>query len=177
MIQNYLSRKYAKGLFDFIQEKNYEPLDIYDQLLFISKIIDWQILSVIKHPGISFLEKKNLLENLFGENVYKELKEFMFILICKKRIQLFNEIVEIFKNILEEFSGILKVEVSSSYELSKEQKKILENKISSFKSKKIIADYEINYDLIAGLVIKIGDQIYDNSLKTQLEKLQQRFWK
>jgi F-type H+-transporting ATPase subunit delta len=67
----------------------------------------------------------------------------------------------------------VQAEVTSSFELDKEQKNIVELAISEATGvKKIILSIKVDETLIGGLIVKIGSKMIDNSIKTKLNRLE-----
>ena len=73
---------------------------------------------------------------------------------------------------IKEEKGIGVAYISSAIELTKEQKNRIEQKLlETTKYQTIEGVYQVDKDLIGGLVIRISDTVVDSSLKTQIAKL------
>ncbi len=94
---------------------------------------------------------------------------FLKILVDKNRFSLFNDILSAYRETLDDINNISKVRVTSAVEMTKEAQDKLKSKLEEKLKKKVVFDMDINPDIIAGLVIKIGDNVVDMSLKHKLE--------
>lgn len=105
-----------------------------------------------------------------------EVANFIKVLIKSKSLKLADRIIGEFDKYSNLQNGILEVTVISAKKLSAGAEKELADQIK--KEKKASKVEIINLEdpsLIGGLVIKIGDEILDGSLKTRLELLKQKF--
>ena len=82
-----------------------------------------------------------------------------------------SEIADEFEKSLEEIMNIVRVDITSAIDLSDERKIDIRNRIAEKLQKDIKAEWNVDSDIIAGLVFNINDTIVDNSIKNRLEKL------
>ena len=97
--------------------------------------------------------------------------QFIKILTEKNRL---NEIEQIKFSYIEKvnnFNNIQKVEIISAIELTNETKTKITNKLSEKLNKTIIPTWNINKEIISGLVFKIDDDIIDTSLLNKIESI------
>ncbi|MFH0807341.1 MAG: F0F1 ATP synthase subunit delta, partial [Elusimicrobiota bacterium] len=59
------------------------------------------------------------------------------------------------------------------WELSGKEKTEIEDKLKKSAGKKVAVQYSLNKKLIGGLIVKIDDEIIDNSLKAKLNSLKE----
>src|SRR5690606_15176880 len=103
--------------------------------------------------------------------------KFINFVLQKGRESLLQSIAAKFLEFKDELTGVLRAVVKSAFELSDEQKLDLRNKFESMLRKKIYFKYEINSELIGGVVVKINDTIFDGSVSHQLSRLRNHFVK
>ena len=96
---------------------------------------------------------------------------FLFALNLRKRINIITEIAIEFKKELEAFKNIVRVDVTSAIDIADEKRDEIKAKISEKLQKNIIIDWEVDSDIIAGLIFKIDEAIIDNSVRHKLEDL------
>jgi len=76
--------------------------------------------------------------------------------------------------VLRQRQGVAEAEISSAVELSAAQKKELAATLSRLTGKKIEPTYSLNPALLGGAVVRIGDTIYDGSLRSRLNEMRAR---
>jgi F-type H+-transporting ATPase subunit delta len=84
------------------------------------------------------------------------------------------EIVASFELVLRQREGVAEAEVSSAVALNEGQKTALVNTLERLSGKKIQAKYSLEPGLLGGAVVRIGDTIYDGSVRNRLNQLRAR---
>ena len=129
--------------------------------------------SFLLNPIISVSDKKEVLEKVFCD-YSQNLKNSLFVLVEKNRFSYFESIVEEFKHLLDEKNNVKQVEIISAVELLDDEKNNLIDKLNRKLNCSVRASYSIDESILAGLVIKIGDKVIDNSLKTKFAGLKRQ---
>ena len=75
---------------------------------------------------------------------------------------------------MNERRGIIQAEISTAFEVDHEIKSRLEEKLSRLTGKEVSLKFNISSGLIGGVVTRIGDTIYDGSIRQQLELIRAR---
>ena len=107
-------------------------------------------------------------------NFSKNLKNFFFLLIEKRRIFFVTKIIESFLKLCMKKRGELKASLISSKDLSETELDNISQELSSLMGSTIKFDYKIDKELIGGLKLQLGSFMIDTSIKNKLKKLEQR---
>ena len=129
------------------------------------------LVQVMENPAIDDKTKYEIIDSVFSGQINNKIINFLKVLIDKKRFNELDNIIKAYSDELDKINNIKRVEVVSAVELTDEQIKKLTEKLQNKLQKNIIISREINKDIIGGLVIKIDDDVIDNSLKNKLESL------
>lgn len=129
------------------------------------------LVDVMENPAISINVKDEILYNVFSNQINEKLINFLKVLIDKKRFYELNEIIEAYSDKVDEIYNIKRVEVVSAVDVSDDKKQKLVEKLQNKLQKTVIANWHTDKSIIGGLVIKIDDDVIDNSLKNKLENL------
>ena len=99
---------------------------------------------------------------------------FAKLLAKNNRLKMAPAIIEKFGNIWNRENGILEADVESAYPLNDEiSGKITKEIKEKYGAKEVILNNKINKDIKGGIIIKIGDEVTDSSVKKQLKMLKQ----
>jgi F-type H+-transporting ATPase subunit delta len=101
--------------------------------------------------------------------------DFIEFVISKQRESLLQSIGNRFLELRDEYLGIANVEVSAASEFTNEQKNVLQNRLEKILNKKVRLNFKIDLELVGGFIAKVGDTLYDASIKHQLELLKKQF--
>lgn len=170
-----LSKRYAKSLFAISKESNSQE-KIFDQLRTISFALEKkEVKEFINNPNVSLSAKKQAINKIFSNTSFApELSSFFNLLLDRKRMSLLPEIVKVFEAIVDENNGVTRGFVTSAKPLSKESLALLESKITQVLKKKIVLSASEDPSMIAGVIARVGGWTFDDSLDTQLKKLNEK---
>ena len=94
----------------------------------------------------------------------------MNVMSRKGRIGELPSVLDYFDQKAKEYNKIGVVEVTTPIPLTDAQKEQVENKILEVTEYETLEmDYQLKKELLGGMVIRIGDHVLDNSIKTKLD--------
>lgn len=117
--------------------------------------------------------KQHILGTLFEGKVQDITLNFLYLLASRRRARYLPEILESCRNILDEWDGVVNADVASAVPLSDGQEGDLKNELEAYTGKRVRMKAAVNPDLIGGFVVRVGDQVFDSSLATQLQRIRQ----
>ncbi len=123
----------------------------------------------LSNPGIPFAKKKELVEKCADVPVIQRL---VLHLVLKNRLGILSEITRRAQELLDEEEGVARAVVRSASPLSLEQKQELSESLKDWMGQTVLIEETPDPQLLAGMVIRVGDTILDNSLKNQLKILE-----
>ena len=170
---NLIAKKYAQALVDLTKDGRIQNDKILQDVNTISEILktSQDLDSVLKNPVVSEEDKKETIEKVFSSEIAGLMVNFLKVLVDQNRIQAFDEIVECFKDDLDKINNVSRISVTSAVTVNDDAKNRLKSKLEEKLHKAVTLDWQIDSSIIAGLVIKMGDNIIDTSLKHKLEDL------
>lgn len=123
-------------------------------------------------PVIKIDDKKAVLRRITGEGLHQYMVNFLQLLIDKKRTAFLTGILEQFLALVRDRTSTVLAEVSSVTELSNEQREQVKNKVKAMtNANDVEIETTLDPDLIGGVVIKVGSQVLDASLRGQLRRI------
>ncbi|MBD5463744.1 MAG: F0F1 ATP synthase subunit delta [Lachnospiraceae bacterium] len=133
---------------------------------------------LMNHPKVLKEEKLKVLEEVFENRISKELLGFLYLVVSKDRYGEIDAILDYFIDEVKALKGIGIAYVTTAFHLSEAKKKEIEGKLLTTTSfKKMEMHYQVDEDLIGGMVIRIGDRVVDSSVKSKLFELQRELLK
>lgn len=169
-----VSKRWAKALMELAYEdENISKEDILDDLREISDTINSseELSNVINNPSVSTEEKQIVLCKLFQNSILPIVYNFLFALNLKKRVNIISEIADEFQKELERIKNIAHIGVTSAIDLADERKNTIKQKLAEKLNKEVIVDWNVDSEIIAGLILNIDETIVDNSIKHKLDDL------
>ena len=127
------------------------------------------------NPAIAHTNKEKVLESLIGKTKpSKTTANFLRVLLRNGRLTNLADINQSFAKVLEERAGFVSGKIVSARPLSDKEKKELQSNVEKMTGKKVSLDFDIDQNIIGGVVTTIGSTVYDGSIKTKLENLKQQ---
>ena len=102
-----------------------------------------------------------------------EVKNFLLLLIEKRRIFFIKKISESFLRLCSKKRGEIKASLVSSKELSQIELEKISQDLSKSMDSSIKFDYKVDEKLIGGLKLQLGSFMIDTSIKNKLKKYEQ----
>ncbi len=170
------SERYSRALFEVANEsedlKKIEK-DIKSFQLLLND--SFELNNFIHNPTQSISNQKVVI-NLLSEklNFSKNLKNFFFLLIEKRRIFFVTKIIDSFLKLCSKKRGEVKASLISSKDLSDSELEDISKDLSTSMGSIIKFDYKVDKDLIGGLKLQLGSFMIDTSIKNKLKKYEQR---
>ena len=168
--------RYATSLLETAIEKNNLDVATNDMLLLVNtlkqnKKLELMLDSPVIRPELKF----KILGEIFGKKISKDSMNFIEFVISKQRENLLQSIGNRFLELCDEHLGIANVIVTAASEFTNEQKNVLQSRLEKILNKKVRLNFKIDLDLVGGFIAKVGDTLYDASIKHQLELLKKQF--
>lgn len=130
---------------------------------------------LLSSPVIKQEKKISAIRAVFKGAISENSFLFIEFIVRKNREEFLGKIAGRFLELRDINMGIINVTLTSSEELTEEQKEKLRLKIEEGTNKKARFSYTIDKKLIGGFIIRIGDTVTDSSLKRKLELLREQF--
>ncbi len=167
------AKNYANALVGVVNDKQSTFEDISRDFENIRQILNMspELREILNNPTVSYEIKIDIVNEIFKNEVGSTMLDFIKILIEKKRFGEFSQIYRAYIEKLNEIYNIKPVKIVSAIELSEEEKQQVIKKLENKLNKTIQPEWELDDDIIAGLVIKIDDDVIDMSIKNRLAKL------
>ncbi|MCW8818606.1 MAG: ATP synthase F1 subunit delta [Ignavibacteriaceae bacterium] len=168
--------RYAVSLLETaVEKKNLDVVTTDVQLLVDTLRQNRQLELMLESPVIRPELKLKIMEEVFRKKISKDSMDFIEFVISKQRENLLQFIGNRFLELRDEHLGIADVVVKAATEFTNEQKNLLQSRLEKILNKKVRLNFKIDLDLIGGFIAKVGDTLYDASIKHQLELLKKQF--
>ena len=133
-----------------------------------------ELKNFIKNPTHSQSNQLLVINKISSKiNLSKIVKNFLSILVTKRRIFFLNTIFKHFLLLVSKKRGELKASLISSKSLNNDELNNLNAEISKVLGTVINLDYKVDESLIGGLKIQVGSLMVDTTIKNRLKKYEQ----
>lgn len=168
-----IARVYAESLFHVASQdgKAEEVGDEMDALIRDVLLPHPQVGAFFRSPVLSRRKRGPLLHQALQGNTSPLLEKFLGVLNQNNRLDLFRAVAAEYRAILDRRAGKVRVSVRSAIPLGDAEQDQLRATLADALGKEPILNVKVDPELIGGLVVQVGDKVYDSSVRSRLDAL------
>jgi F-type H+-transporting ATPase subunit delta len=129
---------------------------------------------VVEHPAVPFADKERVLRRTTGESVSAGPLNLVLLMIRRGRPGAIDRMREHFEELLRRERGIALAEVRTAMPMEREQRSAVTDRLAQLTGDRIELNEIVDETLIGGIAVRIGDTLYDASVRSRLERLRSR---
>ncbi|MCU0441220.1 MAG: ATP synthase F1 subunit delta [Bacteroidia bacterium] len=175
MSEHRIASRYAKSLIDLASEQQAVEVIKNDMdLLLQTANNSLELRNMLKSPVVNMDDKKAVLHKVFESKFHKTSMAFMDIVVRKNRS---NYLLQMASAYLEQYNllnGITTATVKTAHPIDAATATEISNFIQKQSGKKVSIQATVDPELIGGVVIQMGDNLYDASIAGKLNKVKQQ---
>ncbi|MCU0608368.1 MAG: ATP synthase F1 subunit delta [Chitinispirillaceae bacterium] len=170
MISRLAAREYARVLTRLAPDEAASVLD-YIRGLGCSMETDAQVRHFLNHPAIPDSEKLRSLESTAPAPFGPLVRQVFADIIRRRSTALLSAIADEMVAMADEAAKIRTVQVTSAVPLANDARAALSGRLEHYTNSSVKVQYTVDERLVSGLLVKIGDTIIDNTIRTDLEHI------
>jgi F-type H+-transporting ATPase subunit delta len=166
-----IARVYAQAFMDAIGKTGDPTAQIEEFRSFVFDVVE----KLPKLKGILFSQlvpaesKEQMLDRMLKDKASVSVLNFFKVLARKERLPVVATIAQHLKKLDTERRGITDVEVRLATETDDSLLADIESRLRKALGREPAMHVTIDPDLVAGFVVRVGDRVFDGSIRTQLE--------
>ncbi len=179
MIRSRLAHRYAKALFELAQEAAStatvaEQLQAFQDALTAQEDLRTALLS----PVLTRSAKAEVLEAVLGGAPFEPLvANFLRVLLEARKLPYLPDVMRTFSAMRDDAEGRVRGEAVTPMPLQDAEIQELRAALSKALQKEVELDSRVDPDLLGGVVARVGNLVFDGSLRTQLERIKETLTK
>lgn len=164
---------YAEALMGIAQDSNLVD-EIANDVSFILEMLrdSEEFRAVIQNPLIKAEDKKAILKQLTDGKIQGVFSNILMLLVDRRRGFALGAICKHYQALLRKLKNTVLAEVTSTLELNEAQQDAVKQKVQQMtNASSVELETKIDSDLIGGVIIKVGSQVLDASIRGQLRRI------
>jgi ATP synthase F1 delta subunit len=167
------ARRYAEAAFQVAGESDaldrwQADLAVLDETLAVP-----ELRALIEHPAVAFADKERILRRAV-EDVGEEPVNLVLLMIRRGRPGAIPAMRRHFEELVRRQRRIARAEIRSALPLHEQDRAELERTLERLAGREVEMTELVDRSLIGGISVRIGDQLYDASVRSRLERLRAR---
>jgi F-type H+-transporting ATPase subunit delta len=170
-----VARRYAKALL-LIGKEDGQTDSYRDELSGFANLMERKdaLNQAITNPLYESSSRRKVLQAVVDNlGISRTMKSFLLLLFDKSRFGFIGSIDDFYQKLADELKGIARASLVSATKLSDDTVEKIRVALSKKTNKEIVLEIEQDPELIGGIVTKIGDLVWDGSIKTQLSNMRE----
>lgn len=127
--------------------------------------------ALLESPQVGRSEKTQLLDKVFSGKVSTELLNFLKVVLEKGRFDCVQAISVSAKKIFDEISGRVQATLTTAEPVDDGVRNQIAEKLAAKIGKQVEVNVHVDPSIIGGMVVRVGDTVYDGSVKSQLAQV------
>ena len=128
--------------------------------------------NAVENPLIAITAKKAIIDDLAASlRLGQTTKSFLNILVDRRRLRALPPIATRLREMADLKRGVTRAEVLTAMPLPEEYFEKLQRELERITGRKVALDRKLDPSLISGVMVRVGDTVYDGSLVARLKQL------
>jgi F-type H+-transporting ATPase subunit delta len=168
-----VARRYAQALLELgVEQGNLDKL--VDELTSVANAwnTSHELRNALENPLVSHAAKRSVMGELSEQiGATPTTRHALALLVDRRRTKALPYVARTLRELADARKGILRAEVTSAVPLGDAYYARLQAQLEKMTGKRVVVDSVVDPSLIAGVVTRLGDRIFDGSLRTRLQSL------
>jgi len=166
-----VARPYAEAVFRLALES--KDLSQWSKILQTAAEIaqDDQIKLLVGNPLVSAMQLSELILEIGGKKFTREARNFIKLMVENKRVHVMPQVMELFEQLKAQHEGVLEAKIITAFKLEGGQLDKLVTDLEKKFNRKVEAQVSVDPEIIGGVKVEIGDEIFDASVRGKLEAM------
>ncbi len=173
MIGSDIAKRYARALFDIAQKEDKIEV-IYGELKGFSSVLkeSGDLSEFFANPVFDNSDKSAVIGDILDKiGMSTTTSNFLMLLVDKRRVDILEQIEECYQRYMDDVLNKVRVGVKTAFPLSSELSARIKKQMEGLTGKNVEMVIDEDPSLLGGVVIGVGDTLYDGSVKAQLNSI------
>ena len=172
--RQHLGTVYAKALLGAAEKAGQAEKSVEELEAIVSDVLNKlpQLDEALKSPRLTHEERLPILEKAFGGKLSPTTLTFLKVVSQHNRLDCLRAIARAARKQLDTARGRIEVIVETAYPLSNPVRDRIVARLTQLLGKQVKLATQVNEGLLGGLVVRVGDTVYDASLAAQLKRME-----
>jgi F-type H+-transporting ATPase subunit delta len=167
---------YARALVDVAEAAGQTEPVMSELDSFITDVLDGapKLEAVLGSALVSAEEKNALLDKAFRGKASPQFLNFLKVVARHGRLDLLRPIHQAAHVLYDRMRSVVRVQVASATDLGEDLKLQLTDSVRRMLGGTPVLETEVHPELVGGMMMRVGDTVYDGSIATRLERIRQQ---
>ena len=169
-----VARPYAAAMFQVMEKQGVPVLrQVEEELAAVAGLFAGaeDVLKAFEVPTIPVGRKRELLQELGKRLELRiETRRLLAALMQHYRLRFLPDVVATFRDLVDKKEGMVRGLVTVPVAPEEKQLEVLADALQGVMDARVELDSQVEPEMLAGFVVRLGSRVFDGSLRTQLER-------
>jgi len=168
------ARRYAEAAFELATRD--KALDAYAEGLDLAAgtLGEGMAVEVLRNPAQPLKQRAEVVDGLLANRVPDQILKLVGLLVERGKIDRIGDVAREYRRLLNKERGVVEALATSASPLTEAETAALQRKVAKMTGSTVDLRVEVDDSLIGGLTVRVGDTLYDASVRGRLERLRER---
>jgi F-type H+-transporting ATPase subunit delta len=173
--RQHLGTVYAKALLGAAESAGQTDQVVEELEAFVTDVLDKlpTLEEALRTPRLTHEERLPILDKAFSGKMSPTLLTFMKVVSRHGRLDCLRAIARAARKQLDAVRGRVEVRIESAAPLSNPLRERIAARLTQLLGREVILKTSLNADLLGGLLVRVGDTVYDSSLSARLKRMEE----
>jgi F-type H+-transporting ATPase subunit delta len=166
-----IARPYAAAAFAHAKEQG-QLAQWSDMLTFVVGVYrDPQLQAALQNPELTRAGAERILLAVCGEKIDAAARNLLSLVARNDRLEALPAIQELYEELKADHENLVEAQIDSAFPLTDEQVRAMVQRLEARTKRRVKPQVSVVPELIGGVRVKIGDDVWDASVRGQLDNL------
>lgn len=168
------ARRYAEAAFE-IAERDGTVERWLTQLNDLAEAVRRpEVVRRLEDPHVPLEARAKALHDVAGKEMLPQMGNLLGLVLRRRRLDSLPQITREFKRLYNRRAGVVDATATSALELDQQEISDLTTRLETMTGKKVELATAVDPAILGGIQVRIGDTLYDGSVRGRLERLRSR---
>ena len=165
------ARRYAEAAFE-IAERD-DSMESWTAALEVAeeRLTGEKAMRLLSNPSLPAATRMEVLERILGDEVSGAPRNLLALMVRRGRFEQLPAVIREFGRLYRHREGIEEATVTSATELDAAELEALRARLETLTGARIELEQALDPTILGGVVVRVGDQLIDGSVRGRLERL------
>ena len=165
------ARRYAEAAFQIADRDGALEQWLKDLETAAAVLGEEDVARLLANPAIPFDARAEIVNQVLGKRVSEKARNLVLLLVRRGRSELLPRVATEYRRLYDRREGIVEATVTSATQLDKDELAAIRSRIGELTSGKVEMTTNVDPSILGGVIIQLGDQLIDGSVRGRLERL------
>lgn len=165
------ARRYAEAAFEIAERDDSMEAWLAAFAVADERLTEAEVVRLLANPAVPAAGRIEVLGRILGDDVVGAPRSLLALLVRRGRFEQLPAVTREFMRLYRLREGIELATVTSASELDAGELDALKQRLEAMTDRTVELEHEVDPELLGGLVVRVGDQLIDGSVRGRLDRL------